>query len=64
MAAHGYTVGKETFTLREASHSLEKQDSTHKRSGKVIWPDEDELEEYPNSPIAYAHLSHGLDERN
>lgn len=56
VATHGYTDGKEDFTLKEASHSQEKKDSTMRRGGKAVWPDEDELEEYEDSPVAYSHL--------
>lgn len=60
VASHGYTDGKENFSLMEATHSPEKGDSTPrggKKSGKVVWPvKEGALEEYVNSPIAYSHL--------
>ncbi|WQF81933.1 hypothetical protein CDEST_06947 [Colletotrichum destructivum] len=56
VATHGYTNGKEDFTLKGASHSSEKKDSSMRRGGKVVWPEEDELEEYEDSPIAYSHL--------
>lgn len=55
VASHGYTDGKEDFALREATHTPEKKDSTQRRGGKVVWPEEDELEEYEDSPIAYSH---------
>lgn len=44
------------FTLKHATHSSEKKDSTPKRGGKAVWPDEDQLEEYVDSPIAYSHI--------
>ncbi|KAF9885155.1 hypothetical protein FE257_000681 [Aspergillus nanangensis] len=59
VASHGYTNGKEDFTLRAATHTPEKQDKTPrggKKSGKVVWPSEALLEEYVDSPIAYSHL--------
>ncbi|KAK2762654.1 hypothetical protein FQN54_000827 [Arachnomyces sp. PD_36] len=59
VASHGYTSGKEDFVLKEATHTPEKKDGTPrggKRSGKVVWPSEDLLEEYSDSPIAYSHL--------
>ncbi|KFH41450.1 hypothetical protein ACRE_078400 [Hapsidospora chrysogenum ATCC 11550] len=56
VASHGYTNGKEDFALKQATHSQEKKDSTPRRGGKVVWPDEAELEEYADSPIAYSHL--------
>lgn len=60
VASHGYTDGKENFTLTESTHAPEKSDSTPrggKKSGKVVWPvKEGVLEEYVNSPIAYSHL--------
>ncbi|KAE8356758.1 hypothetical protein BDV28DRAFT_154436 [Aspergillus coremiiformis] len=59
ITSHGYTDGKEDFVLKEATHAPEKMDSTPrggKDSGKVVWPAEDLLEEYVNSPIAYSHL--------
>ena len=58
VASHGYTDGKENFTLTESTHTPEKSDSTPrggKKSGKVVWP-VGKLEEYVNSPIAYSHL--------
>lgn len=56
VATHGYTGGKEDFILKEATHTPEKQDSTPRRGGKVVWPNEDDLEEFVDSPIAYSHL--------
>ena len=59
VASHGYTDGKENFTLTESTHAPEKSDSTPrggKKSGKVVWPVKGKLEEYVNSPIAYSHL--------
>ncbi|KAF7182863.1 hypothetical protein CNMCM7691_002607 [Aspergillus felis] len=59
VASHGYTDGKENFVLKEATHTPEKADGTPrggKRSGKVVWPAEELLEEYADSPIAYSHL--------
>ncbi|KAL6709555.1 hypothetical protein ACN47E_001490 [Coniothyrium glycines] len=57
VAAHGYTKGKEDFVLKDATHTPEKKDSTPKYGGKVVWPSEDELEEFQDSPIAYSHIS-------
>ena len=56
VASHGYTNGKEDFCLKEATHTPEKKDSTSRREGKVVGPDEDELKEYEGSPITYSHL--------
>ncbi|PWY91864.1 hypothetical protein BO94DRAFT_533310 [Aspergillus sclerotioniger CBS 115572] len=59
VASHGYTNGKEDFVLKTATHTPEKTDATPrggKRSGKVVWPAEELLEEYEDSPIAYSHL--------
>lgn len=56
VASHGYTNGKEEFVLKEATHSSLKKDSTQRRGGKAVWPDEDELEEYEDTPIGYSHL--------
>ncbi|KAK2758833.1 hypothetical protein FQN54_003525 [Arachnomyces sp. PD_36] len=60
VASHGYTDGKEKFTLTDATHAPEKKDNTPrggKKSGKVVWPDKKgALEEYVNNPIAYSHL--------
>ncbi|THC97155.1 hypothetical protein EYZ11_003370 [Aspergillus tanneri] len=53
VATHGYTSGKENFVLKEATHTPEQQDKTPRggrRSGKVVWPAEDLLEEYVDSP--------------
>lgn len=60
VASHGYTNGKEDFALKEATHTSEKADSTRRggpRSDKVVWPPEEFLEEYEDSPIGYSHLS-------
>ncbi|KAI1423174.1 hypothetical protein F5Y12DRAFT_716536 [Xylaria sp. FL1777] len=57
VTTHGYTNGKEDFALKEVTHSMEKKDSSSRRRGKVVWPEEYELEEYKDSPIAYSHLS-------
>lgn len=59
VASHGYTISKDNYTLLEGTHMPEKSDSFPrggKDSGKVIWPSEDLLEEYEDSPIAYSHL--------
>ncbi|KAJ5485475.1 hypothetical protein N7539_005463 [Penicillium diatomitis] len=59
VASHGYTNGKEDFTLKEATHTSEKADNTRRGgplSDKVVWPPEEFLEEYKESPIAYSHL--------
>lgn len=59
IASHGYTNGKEEFTLSEATHTPEKADKTPrggKRSGKIVWPADEQLEEYVDSPIAYSYL--------
>lgn len=59
VASHGYTNDKEDFVLNEATHTPEKQDKTPRGgrgSGKVVWPAEDLLEEYVDSPIGYSHL--------
>lgn len=59
VASHGYTEGKENFILKEATHTPEKADVTPRggrRSGKVVWPTEETLEEYVDNPIAYSHL--------
>nr|KMM72271.1 hypothetical protein CPAG_08568 [Coccidioides posadasii RMSCC 3488] len=59
VASHGYTNSKEDFSLKEATHTPEKEDSTSRGgagSGKVVWPAEHLLEEYVDSPIGYSHL--------
>lgn len=59
VASHGYTISKDNYTLLEGTHAPEKSDSFPrggKGSGKVVWPSEDLLEEYEDSPIAYSHL--------
>ncbi|EQL27858.1 hypothetical protein BDFG_09338 [Blastomyces dermatitidis ATCC 26199] len=59
VASHGYTNDKEDFVLNEATHTPEKEDKTPRGgrgSGKVVWPAEDLLEEYVDSPIGYSHL--------
>ncbi|ODA83066.1 hypothetical protein RJ55_01575 [Drechmeria coniospora] len=56
VASHGYTAGPGDFILEEATHSPEKKDSTRRRGGKVVWPREEDLEEYVDSPIAYSHV--------
>jgi hypothetical protein len=57
VASQGYTNGKEDFVLNVATHSQEKEDITPRRGAKVVWPSEDELEEYVDSPIAYSHIT-------
>jgi len=57
IATHGYTEGKENLVLKDATHTAEKKDSTPRRGGRVVWPNEEELEEFVDSPIAYSHLS-------
>ncbi|KAL2369196.1 hypothetical protein RJ035_005401 [Blastomyces gilchristii] len=59
VASHGYTNDKEDFVLNEATHTPEKEDKTPRGgrgSGKIVWPAEDLLEEYVDSPIGYSHL--------
>ncbi|GLA50036.1 hypothetical protein AnigIFM63604_006052 [Aspergillus niger] len=59
VASHGYTEGKEDFTLKEATHTPEKADDTRRggpKSDKVVWPPEEFLEEFVDSPIGYSHL--------
>jgi len=56
VTSHAYTPGREDFTLVYATHAPEKPDWTPrggKSSGKIVWPDEEHLEEYVDSPIAY-----------
>ncbi|KAL3481024.1 hypothetical protein BJX99DRAFT_254005 [Aspergillus californicus] len=62
VASHGYTNGKEDFVLKKATHRSEKPDDTTRggrKSGKVVWPAEDLLVEYADSPIGYSHLPGG-----
>ncbi|RMD44834.1 hypothetical protein DV735_g420, partial [Chaetothyriales sp. CBS 134920] len=59
VASHGYTAGKNNFTLVRATHGNEKPDDTPRGgrdSGAVVWPKEEDLVEYKDSPIAYSHL--------
>lgn len=59
IASHGYTKGKDDFILLKATHGKEKADQTPRGargSGKIVWPNEAELVEYKDSPIAYSHL--------
>jgi hypothetical protein len=56
VATHGYTNGKEDFSLKDATHTPEEKDSTPKANGKEVWPDWEDLEKYENSPIAYSPL--------
>jgi hypothetical protein len=60
VASHGYTNDQEDFVLKEATHALEKADNIRRggpNSEKVVWPPEELLEEYKDSPIGYSHLS-------
>lgn len=60
VASHGYTGGKEDFALVKATHTTEKTDRTRrggKNSNKVVWPMEELLEEFKDSPIAHSHLT-------
>ncbi|KMU92025.1 hypothetical protein CIHG_09833 [Coccidioides immitis H538.4] len=48
VASHGYTNSKEDFSLKEATHTPEKEDSTSRGgagSGKVVWSAEHLLED-------------------
>lgn len=54
VASHGYTSGKDDYVLLKATHRGAKSDDTPRRSGKVVWPGEAELEEYKT--VAYSHL--------
>jgi hypothetical protein len=59
VASHGYTSGKEGFVLKEATHTPEKADNIRRggpQSDKIVWPPEELLEEYEDSPIGYSHL--------
>ncbi|RDA88821.1 hypothetical protein CP532_5515 [Ophiocordyceps camponoti-leonardi (nom. inval.)] len=56
MTSHGYTSGKDDFILEEAVCRQEKPDETPRAEGKVVWPKDEELIEYKDSPIAYSHL--------
>lgn len=60
VASHGYTTGRESFALVESTHGSEKPDDTPrgpKPSEKVVWPEEEDLLEYKESPIGYSHLA-------
>ncbi|KAG5931393.1 hypothetical protein E4U53_001800 [Claviceps sorghi] len=57
VTTHGYTEGRDDFILKEAIHMPEKPDDTIKADGKVVWPAENKMEEYEDSPIGYCHLS-------
>ncbi|KAM3511246.1 hypothetical protein MY11210_005115 [Beauveria gryllotalpidicola] len=60
VASHGYTNGQQDYVLDHGTHTAAKRDDTPRGpvgSGKVVWPDESELVEYENSPIAYSHLT-------
>lgn len=53
-ACHGYTPGKDVWTLVKSTHAGTKFDSVLKRNGKPVWPSEDELEVAPE--IGYGHI--------
>lgn len=60
VASHGYTNGKQEYTLTKATHTPEKADGIKRggpKSRKVVWPDEESLEEYTDSPIGYSHIA-------
>jgi hypothetical protein len=50
-------MGKDNLVLGKAMHSQEKPDNAQRRGGKVVWPEDEELDEYEDSPIAYSHQS-------
>ncbi|KAG6002427.1 hypothetical protein E4U21_003101 [Claviceps maximensis] len=52
---HGYTDGKDNFTLKRVTPADKKSDDTRKRDGKKVWPDEAHLIEMEGSPVAYSH---------
>lgn len=53
---HLYTKGKVDYTLKYASAAPEKADSIVKSGTKFVWPNEEDLEEWQDSPIAYSHV--------
>ncbi|KAM0278421.1 hypothetical protein ACHAQH_005176 [Verticillium albo-atrum] len=55
VSCHGYVNNAKTLEFREATHASEKPDSTLKRNGKEVWPDNDEIWEAPE--VGYGHLS-------
>lgn len=56
ITTHGYTLGKDSFTLAMAMHTPEKADSTLRKNGREVWPDEADLEVYEHSNVGYSHL--------
>ncbi|KAJ0418187.1 hypothetical protein BJY00DRAFT_315236 [Aspergillus carlsbadensis] len=59
VTSHGYTKGKDDFSLAQAIHSEEKPDNTPRgnpKAKRVVWPPEHELQEYEGSPVAFPRL--------
>lgn len=54
-ACHGYTPGRDIWTLEKSTHAGTKSDSMPKKNGKPVWPSENELEVAPE--IGYGHIS-------
>lgn len=55
---HGYTNGKDNFTLRKATLDLEKSDYTPRGClgpNKVVWPSKEFIEEFENSMVNHFH---------
>lgn len=59
VTSHGYCKGKVDLEFVEATHYPEKPDSTKKRNGQPVWPDESQLSLYPD--IGYSHLGPELE---
>lgn len=55
VASHGYVASKTDSNIREATHTLQKADSTIvRRTGRAVWPD-DRSYEY-EIDVAFGHL--------
>ena len=54
VACHGYVKDPKTMEFKMATHEPEKPDSTKKRNGKPVWPEDSLLHEAPD--VGYSHL--------
>ncbi|XRM48690.1 hypothetical protein ABZX51_011605 [Aspergillus tubingensis] len=59
VACHGYVEGPNSLKYVKSTHVGEKVDTWVKKSGGIVWPPEEELDEAPQ--IGYGHF---LEEKN
>ncbi|OAL68319.1 hypothetical protein A7C99_0258 [Trichophyton rubrum] len=54
VASHGYVMGQFDLNFKKAAHAGEKVDTWEKRTGGIVWPPAEDLEEAPE--IGYGHF--------